>query len=177
MPQFPWTIHNQGYDFLPKSYFLVYEIGDAVGVNLGRTTFTTMTELEKEREVREHRESGSKIPWHGGNVETPQPITFTRGLAVRNADFDNGIEAWYETGVKKDLYVDVFNDNAEDDPAAAPQLRYSLVRAKPQKYKAFGGDSKSGDTCLEELTVVVSRWHRVSGGGAAGNTVTLTGLP
>lgn len=159
MPSFPQTIHDQNYDFLPKSYFLMYDIADEGA--LGRWTFTTMSELEKERETREHRESGSKLPWHGGNVETPSAVTFTRGLGLLDNAFDNGIEAWYESGAKKDLHIDVFNDNAEDNPGIEPRLRYLLERAKPQKYKAFGGDAKSSDTCLEELTVVISRWKRI----------------
>ncbi len=165
MPTFAFTIHDKDFDFLPKSYFLVYPRDDED--LFGRTVFTAMSKLEKEREVREHRESGSKYPWQGGSVETPAPVTFSRGLAVRDGSFgqetgfDNGLEAWYQTGIKATLYVDVYNDNAEDSASSAPKLRYQLEKAKPQKYTSYEGDAKSSDTCLEELTVVISKWSRV----------------
>lgn len=185
MPSFPYTLHDKPYDFLPKSYFVMYAVGDED--QFGRQTFTTMSALEKERELREHRESGSKFPWQGGAVQKPSDITFARGLAIKGAtpgsevtdgDFDNGLEIWFDSGLKFDCHVDVYNDISEDQNNSTPKIRFLLVRAKPKKYKSFDGDAKSSDTAMEELTVAVSDWKRVStlAGPAAGTlTINLAG--
>ena len=164
MAQLPIQINTPNYEFVSKQYFAISPVNIAE-LALDRSVFSKMGAIELTREVRKHKESGSKLPWIGGDTEEISSIVLERGFsfdpAGGNAQTRYDLYQWYRAGTKVDLYLEVFEDK-DDGNLRNPISTWILKGSKPTRYKGFEGDAASSDTSLEELEIAVENIEPVT---------------
>lgn len=154
--------------FVDKQFFIV-NFSDG---SIERLTFTELSGLKLNISEKQHKESGSPIPWIGAGTVTYDNITMARGLGLnlpktQGGVIDRQLNDWADAAVNgvdnggqggAGSYKKTFTIKPQARNGDGYGFKWVVEDAVAVSYEPFSGDANSDDVAIETLECKPSRW-------------------